>query len=294
MMRVLTEDGWSLAVRHIAAQGRSRGAILGLHAMMVDQRTLDRGGDGIGSLLASRGWDVYLADFRGHGRSGPKVQKGGRWSYHDLVDYDVPALVDAVRELNGRKPLVVLGHSLGVHVTAASVGAGRCERPPDAFVNLAGGIWAPRLEPGRRAKLLKGLTFAAFRRVSRFQGFFPTRRLKIGSDDESGAYVEQLTGFWSDDYWGNERGDDYLAGMQTIEGPVLAVIGAGDWLLGWPKGLWRWTDAYGPERADKWLVGRGSGHGLDFDPGHMELVTDLACRPMWERIADWLELALPA
>ena len=72
-MKVDAADGWSLDVSRIAAK-RPIGAALLLPAMMVDRRTMDRPpGRGLGSTLAAAGWDVYLGDFRGHGRSGPRM-----------------------------------------------------------------------------------------------------------------------------------------------------------------------------------------------------------------------------
>jgi hypothetical protein len=39
--------------------------------------------------------------------------------------------------------------------------------------------------------------------------------------------------------------------------------------------------------AEVWVVGHGD-HGLTYDPGHMELVTDERSRPVWAAVARWI------
>ena len=91
------EDGVVLQVERIPARGRARGVAVVLHAMMVDRRSMDRPtGAGLASTLASEGWEVWNADFRGHGGS-----VAAQWSYDDLVLRDVPALVAAARAAGG-------------------------------------------------------------------------------------------------------------------------------------------------------------------------------------------------
>ena len=72
---------------------------------------MDRRGAGLAWSLYRQGFDVWNADFRGHGRSGPHAMTGVEWSYDDIVDYDVPALVAAARTAVPNGPLVWVGHS---------------------------------------------------------------------------------------------------------------------------------------------------------------------------------------
>ena len=120
-LQVSTADQWTLEMDVLPSEVPPRGAVLLLHAMMVNRGTMDRRGKGLASILAARGWQVYVADFRGHGGSGPNVKDGGGWSYDDLVRYDVPALVAAIRQRHEPGfPLFIVGHSLGGHVALAS------------------------------------------------------------------------------------------------------------------------------------------------------------------------------
>lgn len=286
--RVQTVDGWQLAVRRMGHRGERRGAALLLPAMMVDARTMDKpAGAGLASTLADAGFDVHLADFRGHGASVPTAADGAVWSYDDLVFRDVPALVEAVRD---RDPgtLWVVGHSLGAHVSLAAAAAGAHTFAPDGHILLAGNIWMPSLEGSRRRTLRKAVTMRLFRRVAGAFGRWPSRLVRMGPADEAWPYVQDLTRFWFEDTWGSRDGRyDYLTALPEVQGPVLSVCGAGDRLMAHAEGARAFAERLGPGRADFWFVRRGA-YGVDWDPDHMGLVTDPRSGPLHTAIADYM------
>jgi len=71
--------------------------------------------------LARAGFDVYNLDLRGHGRS---RQLGGRRPSHvaDFVRDDVPTAVEEVQRLAGKRPVYLIGHSLGGLISYAAAG----------------------------------------------------------------------------------------------------------------------------------------------------------------------------
>jgi len=286
VFQVDTEDGWSLAVEHLPAQGEVRGAALLMHAMMVDRRSMLRAG--FGPFLASQGWNVYAADFRGRGGSGKPPREGTRWSYDDLVFRDLPALVAGVRAHAGEQFLYLIGHSLGGHTGLAAAGSHAFELPPDGYVLLSVNMWRPGLEPDWKRRALKRLQLELFAGMTWPRGYFPSRRLRMGPCDEPRPYVLDLARCWRRDSWSSADGvHDYDASMKQVAGPVLAVIGKGDTLMAHPVAARNWTEQLGPERADFWVVGRGD-HQLDFDPDHMTVVTAEASRPLWDAITNWM------
>jgi polyhydroxyalkanoate synthase len=69
--------------------------------------------------LAAAGFDVFNLDLRGHGRS----RHFGSRRAHGVEDYvteDLPAAVEEVQALSGRRPVWIVGHSLGGLVGYAS------------------------------------------------------------------------------------------------------------------------------------------------------------------------------
>lgn len=285
---VVADDGWELIVDRHPHAGQRRGAALLLHAMMVDRRTMDRPrGAGLASVLAASGFDVHVADLRGHGGSGPTAREGGRWTYDDLVLRDVPALVEAVRDRDGG-PLWVVGHSLGGHVALATAGVGAHTLAPDGHVLLGANIWMPSLEGSRRRRLAKDLMIRMFLSVTNQVGRFPARALRVGSADEAAPYVWDLCRAWLHDRWGSKDGrHDYLASLSYVDGPVLAVVGQGDRLLGHSEGVRAFIEQIGPGRADFWVAKPGT-LGLSHAPDHMGLVTDARCGPLWDAIARYM------
>ncbi|HTR51126.1 MAG TPA: alpha/beta hydrolase [Kofleriaceae bacterium] len=214
-----TADGITLRIDRVRSQGDARGAVVCLHAMMTDGRYFGaRRPDGFAAALAARGLDVYVADFRGHGRSTPpRAGKDGDWSFDDLVELDLPAIVAAVPP-----GAALLGHSLGGLVACAALGTGRI--PPPRLLALATtSVWLGETA-ARRAIM------AAYRGAAQLAGKAPIRALGIGRADEARTYVEQLTGWSRTGRWTSQRGLDYLAALAAIDVPAVAIASGADWM----------------------------------------------------------------
>jgi hypothetical protein len=107
----------------------------------------------------------------------------------------------------------------------------------------------------------------------------------MGPADEAAPYVQDLHRFWRRDAWRSRDGVDWLRGLGTYDGRVLAIIGKGDHLMAHHAGARRWAEQF-PDPAF-WLVGRGD-HALDIDPDHIGLGADPRCRPLWSAIDRWM------
>ncbi len=271
-----TADGVTLRIDHVTATGKPRGAVVCLHAMMTDGRYFGARREGsFATTLAADGWDVYVADFRGHGRSVPPYAKGGTWTFDDLVELDLPAIVGAVCAAAkcGAGELSILGHSLGGLVTCAALGTGRITAPR-RLVLAATSVWLGET-------LQRRLLMNVYRGIARAVGHAPIQALRIGTADESAAYVDQLTGWARNGRWISARGIDYQAALGTITVPTFAFTGAGDWMC-------RARDAEAiirhiPSSEALRLVGKA--HGDALDPDHFKLFTASALAPLWHEIA---------
>jgi predicted alpha/beta hydrolase len=276
---VTTPDGWTLRGEWLLPSTPRSVAVAG-HGMMVDRRTLDRPrGDGLVTHLARAGVAVLWIDLRGHGESGPRAEEGGDWGYDDLVA-DVPVLLEAARARFPSLPLYTVGHSLFAHVVL-----GHLSRRPgtalDGHVMLAANV----CNPGWRARplllLSRGLGIEAMALLARVRGRVPIRALKQGTDDEALGYARDFVRIWRRQRWRARDGYDYWDALPSVSVPTLALVGAGDKYFAPPVDA-REVAARLP-RCDFEVVGRRS--GLAFDPGHMGLVLDERCRPVWERVA---------
>jgi predicted alpha/beta hydrolase len=262
-----TADGVTVRIDRVPPVGTARGAVVCLHAMMTDGRYFGaRRPSSFATALAAAGLDVFVPDFRGHGRSVPPYAGPDDWSFDDLVERDLPAIVVAVAAAAGAQPneLAILGHSLGGLVTTAAIGTGQIPSPR-VLVLASTSVWlhGPEGALGRRALM------AAYRGVTALFGKAPIRAIGAGHADEAASYVAQLTGWARTARWTSRTGVDYLAALATITTPTHAFVGAGDWMC-------RPDDARGFARhirtcAPVRIVGRRQRDRLD--PDHFQLFT---------------------
>ncbi|MBU4173390.1 MAG: lysophospholipase [Actinobacteria bacterium] len=117
LFEVTTDDGITLRGKRY----RNRGAtpLILMHGYIGNCFNYDLAFEeyNFALYLARRGYDVWIANFRGAGRE-PFKSDGWEFSHsiEDLAIHDLPALLGAVARETGRKP-VWIGHSMGA-VTA--------------------------------------------------------------------------------------------------------------------------------------------------------------------------------
>jgi pimeloyl-ACP methyl ester carboxylesterase len=277
-----TTDGVTLRIDRVRAVGERRGVVVCLHAMMTDGRYFGARREGsFAAALAGAGHDVLVADFRGHGRSTPPRAGDDDWSFDDLVELDLPAIVAAAAAASACAPdqLVLLGHSLGGLVTTAALGTGRIPSPR-LVVLPATAVWLL----GAGAPLQRRAVMAAYRGVTALFGKAPIRTLRAGTADEAATYVTQLTGWARAARWTSLLGIDYLATLPSIATPVWPLVGAGDWMCtpddatGFARHL--------PNAAPVRVIGKR--HGDALDPDHFQLFTRPELRPVWHELIERL------
>lgn len=281
-VEVRTDDGWILRGERRGPASAPAVVVLG-HAMMVDRRTMDRPrGAGLASTLVEHGLEVALLDARGHGDSGPHATDGARWSYDDVVRFDVPAMVDAGREIANGRAVVLLGHSLIGHAGLITAGL-LPERAPDALVAYAPNLWAPHLEPSPAARALKGLSIRAWTAWTALHGAFDPAPFGLGRAVEAAPYVEHFRAMWARDRLTDPSGaTDYERAMARARLPVLAFASDNDRLLARPAAVERFL-GLAPNADVELEVLRGPGA-----PDHAGFVTTTESRPLWEKTARWI------
>ena len=289
-IEIRTEDGVALRadVREPPKKKLIGTAVLS-HAMFARKSEFERPeGDGLARLFALRGWRTIAFDFRGHGESGIGAAQGGTWTYDDLVQRDMPAVVAAARARAKRLPIVVVGHSLGGHVALAAQGMGVLGA--DAIIAVAANVWIRALEPSLARWAIKRATFAAIDLVCRRRGYFPARALRMGSDDESAAYFASFERYARTGTWGTDDGRvDYLAALRDVVAPVFAIASDGDRINCHPAcAELLLARVSGKARFERVRQSDDGGPA----PGHMELVTTPRARRAWVSALDWLDETL--
>jgi len=273
-----TSDAITLRLDRVHAAGDRTGVVLCLHAMMTDGRYFGaRRPHSFASALADAGYEVYVGDFRGHGRSTPPRAGADDWSFDDLVERDLPAMIECVTASAAcaASDLVVLGHSLGGLAVTAALGTGTLAALR-AVVLPATTVWLVGPEGSMRRRAL----MAAYRGVTALFGKAPIRAIGAGTADESATFVGQLTGWARSARWTSMRGVDYLAALGTISTPVFPIVGAGDWMCS-IKDATTFAERI-PAAAPIRIVGKRFGDPID--PDHFQLFTRPELRSVWTEL----------
>lgn len=237
-------------------------------------------GIGLGPFLARAGYDVWIAEMRGHGLSA----RNQRYRYNKVADYaryDLPAIAAFVREQSGQVPHWI-GHSLGGTTLAAALGGQYLGAAGAASVALFGSqvsrtYWPLKIPP---VQWSGRLLLKPFEHIS-------GPRFKRGPEDEPiGLVLESMRWHGLFGRFG-ERDNNWWDGLKAVEVPVLAVAATGDHQD--PEWACRMLfDQIGSQYKEFLCLGRRHGFSEDFDHVQM-LVSKAAQREVWPRVADWLQ-----
>jgi predicted alpha/beta hydrolase len=285
VIALATASGISLAVE-VREPPRARATAILLHSSMASRRIWSSRSDaGFAAVLAEQGVRTLALDFRGHGESGVSASRGGRWNFDDLVREDLPALCRAARERWPADRLSLVGHSLGGQVAIASVATGLADA--DAIAVLATNVVLPSEEPNPFLRARKGAAAQGMRAVTKAFGYFPARRLGLGSDDEAAPYVDSWTGHWERDQWtSDDLAIDYFAAMAGMRVPVLAVASVADRVLCTPQAAFRFIQRASSAKVRFELLRRSDDDRYG-PPDHMEMVTTRRAVSSWRDTANF-------
>ncbi|HET7791141.1 MAG TPA: alpha/beta fold hydrolase [Gemmatimonadales bacterium] len=280
LRHVTTTDGVRLALYRARADRAGRPAVLLLHGMFSNHgvflRPIDRG-PGLAPVLAERGLDVWLADFRHHGGS-DREPAPRRWTFEDWIRADLPALAREVGGETGGAPLAWVGHSAGgVTALCALAENAPLRRQVAAVVTL--GVPGPKRMGALRWSLaaLSALLSPPF-------GRFPARALRMGPEDEAARVLSQWMGWNARGRWSSRDGFDYLAALSSVPTPLFAVAGEADRIFAPPARCRELFDAWGAP-GKRFAVARDLDHrGLLIDPRARDST--------WPALGAWLEETL--
>jgi len=248
--------------------------VLLLHGTMSSGRTFySHSGKGLAPWLAAQGFDVFVPDFSGRGRSRPAVSRGVQHGLHGEIVEDLPAFSAFVAETSGQSRQLWLAHSWG-----GVIGNACLARVPEVRDRVRGTVWiAPRrVLSVRNWEALLGyhLGWRLLGSVlTPLVGYFPGKALKIGSDNDPARFFHEVSTWlrpgspWVDP----TDGFDYGAAAKRITfPPALWVTGAGETHLGHPSDVQALMEACGQGAALLKVIGRAQGYGQDY--GHVDIL----------------------
>ncbi|MGH9380613.1 MAG: alpha/beta fold hydrolase [Thermoanaerobaculia bacterium] len=161
--KVYFRDGSSTELCLFRANAPDAPVVLCLPAMGVRASYYEVFGD----TLAEQGFHTALADLRGHGTSSVRPSRRVSFGYADILELELPAIVESVCEEFETEKVIVVGHSLGGQMGVLF--ASTSTRVSHVVLVASGSCWYRRV-PGIRAlgrflglQLIVGTTLACGR-----------------------------------------------------------------------------------------------------------------------------------
>jgi predicted alpha/beta hydrolase len=267
-------------------------AILMIHGAIENSRIFySEKGKGLAPFLANQGFDVFVTDLRGKGKSTPLANTGQvKAGQFELIMHDIPALVKKIDELKGpHTPIHLMAHSWGGVLLAS---------------------WFARFADKNQG--VKSMTFFASKRkiyvhhVKRWfmvdlmwtalgslatiiKGYLPAKKMRMGSDDEPLNFFFECNRWVYSNRWVDPKdGFNYnQAFKKTKFPPILSLTGAGDHSLGNPYCVKKMLDEMGVEKLKNLVLSKTNGHAHNYD--HINILTHPdAPNDHFQLVLNWL------
>lgn len=146
-----TRDGVRLAIQRFAPRAPARGAVILQHGLGSNGLAFVLEGVSLAEHLCAEGFDCFVPDLRGAGRS---ERPRAPYTLDDYLEQDIPAILETVLEASGEPHVQWVGHSMG-GILMWMYG---CEHPNAPVQRLVTVGSAMDYRPGRSVyRTLKGL-----------------------------------------------------------------------------------------------------------------------------------------
>ena len=109
-------------------------AVLMIHGLAEDKHIYHQStGGGLAVFLATAGYDVYVCELRGYGKSRPELKPGMEITQHEIITQDLPAFFELIQQNHPDESFFGVGHGWGsVWLASALV------RQPEVLGKVAG------------------------------------------------------------------------------------------------------------------------------------------------------------
>jgi predicted alpha/beta hydrolase len=264
-----------------------------VHSNLADGKIFyDDGGGGLARYLANRGYDVYVADLRGKGKSWPKVNGYADYGNHQLINEDIPALLSRISKKRGPVPQIWVSHGWGGVLLCAyyaRYGESACEVSKMVYFGV------------RRQSVVSNANknfFIEFmwKRLSRFfvsiNGYMPARLLRLGTANESkGNFSDFIQWSNSQKWYDLQDGFCYGEAIQNKRLPPSYYFAAkGDKAYGHPDDVRGFLKELGPHDARMMVLSRQGGNLRDYN--HIDMLQHQDCeQDHFPLLLNWLQQA---
>ncbi|MEU8782777.1 alpha/beta fold hydrolase [Streptomyces sp. NPDC048637] len=214
-LRLTTPDGAAFVIRVLPQPDPAAPVVLVLPAMAMKAKFYLP----MAKALHAAGLAVATVDLRAQGESTPALSEAPEFGYRELLEIDLPAIVDAVHERFPQAPLHLFGHSLGGQV-ALLFSATAPHKVAGVTLIGTGSVYWKAFGPRRWIEALWKIQWIGL--VARVTGKWP------GGVLIPGAMQGRLMADWSrhsltSRYRPKGRSHDYDRKLAELKLPVLAI-----------------------------------------------------------------------
>lgn len=229
-------------------------------------------GSGLACFLAQQGYDVFVADLRGKGKSWPSVNGNFDFGVHHMINEDIPALLKKIVEKRGPVPQIWMGHGLGgvllcsyyarygdnlAPVTnIAHFGVSRYRKPSTAKIQRF------------RDRLYRYLAST----LIAIKGYFPAKTFLLGNCNESARSYKDYMQWTHSAHWLDEN-DGFSYSQAVAERhwpPSFYFSSAGDQRSGNTENIRLFMKELGLHDARMMTLSRRDGNLRDYS--HLEMI----------------------
>jgi len=273
--RERTRDGVELSLLRVSNGIQHDTPVLLTHGTFSNAQICTR----LASHLAKDGFDCWILELRGHGRSeaGPDHPDFERFS-----EFDVPAALQAVQRRTEKEKVFWVGHSGGGLVLLMHLA-----RHPEicaqvqGIVTLASQATDAGVTWANRTKIVLGAI------ANNLLGYAPGPLLKLGPENEFKGVMNQWFRWNWDGRWTGKDGFDYLDALSRVDVPALCFAGGGDRFIAPPRGCRRLYDAIGSFDKRMALCAKSEGYREDYSHSRI-IASRQAQQEIWPIISEWL------
>ncbi len=264
--------------------------ILMIHGSIEDGRIFySDSGKGLAPYLASKGYDVFVADLRGRGKSTPAISKASTFGLTETLEEDLPAFINKIIEIKGPVPQHWMAHSWGGVLQLAYLARYQRKEQVASLVFFGTkrhiSIWS-----WRKMLMIDVMWRLVANTVKAFKGYLPAKQLKMGSDNETLRSHAETDVWVKNKQWLDWRDSfNYAKALQSKKlPPALYLTGINDLVLGNPKDVQLLADETGPSPKKVVIVGKQTGFKHNYD--HINLLTHKdAPQDHFKLVTDWLK-----
>lgn len=318
VFRAPTDDGWQLALHFHRPTYPRPGAypVIISHGIANNKFGVDLDRNhSLAYYLKQNGYPVFVVSLRGCGKSRFSARSGFHdFTFDDIVEYDVPAVIRKVRELTGSPRVNWVGHSMGGMIAYGYLGR---KLPGYEDIATMTALGSPARLDTAMASLMGGITNNAWinkivdirfgaQILSPFTGRFPSpiedilyrreavsrttfrKLMKNGVENIANGLANQFIEWLKT---GREHTRDgsfnYREGFKNIKIPLLVVSGSKD-MVAIAESVRYGYEQAGSKKKKYFNAGKEDGASVDYC--HTGLVLgEKASQDIFPMVLSWLD-----